>query len=85
MLLAARTVCCVSQPTRLWTGPLENRRTLCDAISRLLGEPTTKEDPMGKVSTQAGRRPQDCLSGRESVTDPARRSFVEITGSGGHS
>ena len=28
------------------------RRTLCDAISRLMGEPTAKEKPMGKISPQ---------------------------------
>jgi hypothetical protein len=28
------------------------RRTLCDAISRLMGEPTAKESPVGKISRQ---------------------------------
>ena len=43
---------CVYQPTHLWTGPPGSRRTLCDAISRLMGEPPAKENPMAKISLQ---------------------------------
>jgi hypothetical protein len=65
------------------------RRTLCDAISRLMGEATAKENPMGKISPQTTNKhfdlahrtsPSTAIGGRTDELNP-QQSTTQRTGS----